>query len=155
MYLTCILNSCCLVILPGGKRRPSVRFSPQGVCLAWPRAAGGHPHATAPLPLGAGQRRRLPAAPVLRRQPGEGGGEVTGTRCAAVCWVQIEKQTSDRDSVLRRRKELLSVFTPFKNRFKMHADKTHVFLKELFDEAHLKHFPECTDKDLFHTCRWR
>lgn len=57
-------------------------FPPQGVCLARPRAARGHPHAAASLPLRPGQRRRLPAAPVLRGQPGQGGGKVDGTRWA-------------------------------------------------------------------------
>lgn len=46
--------------------------------MARPRAAGGHPHAAASLPLRPGQRRSLPAAPVLRRQQGQGGGKVTG-----------------------------------------------------------------------------
>lgn len=45
--------------------------------MARPGAARGHPHAAASLPLRPGQRRRLPAAPVLRRQQGEGGGKVT------------------------------------------------------------------------------
>lgn len=50
----------------------------QGVCVAWSWASWGHPYATASLPLSPGKRRRLPAAPVLRRHPDQGGGKVKG-----------------------------------------------------------------------------
>lgn len=48
----------------------------QGVCVARSRAARGHSHAAASLPLRPGQCGCLSAAPVLRGQQDQGGGEV-------------------------------------------------------------------------------
>lgn len=56
-----VVNTC-----PHSVSNPLSRVPVQGVCVAGPGAARGHPHAPAPVPLGAGQRCCLPAAPLLR-----------------------------------------------------------------------------------------